>query len=106
VLFFCSRWGRRLPVYLPQSLSMGAEGMSTRLRDKLYRHIQYLPADWACKNTTGDIIRGAYLDVEVVRNLSRTTCGDDPHGAAGGVRVQLLFPMNPYRHGLLFVFCR
>ena len=52
-----------------KSLAIGAEGIIKRLRDRLYRHIQYLPYEWHIRIQTGDIIQRCTADVEVVRNF-------------------------------------
>ena len=52
-----------------KSLSVGAEGIIKRLRDRLYKHIQYLPYEWHIRIQTGDIIQRCTADVEIVRNF-------------------------------------
>ncbi len=56
---FCSRYG----------ISLGTEGFSKLLRDKLYSHIQHLPFAWHTENLTGDIIQRCTSDVETLRSF-------------------------------------
>ena len=50
-------------------LSRGSEEFVKALRDRLYRHIQYLPFAWHKANPTGDIIQRCTSDVDVIRNF-------------------------------------
>ena len=51
------------------NLSKGSEGFVKKIRDDLYRHIQYLSFDWHTANSTGDIIQRCTSDVDVIRNF-------------------------------------
>lgn len=50
-------------------ITLGTEGFSKRLRDKLYSHIQRLPFAWHTENLTGDIIQRCTSDVETLRSF-------------------------------------
>ena len=52
-----------------RSLSLGAEGLIKRLRDRLYSHIQHLPFAWHVTIQTGDIVQRCTSDVDIVRNF-------------------------------------
>jgi ATP-binding cassette subfamily B protein len=52
-----------------RSLSLGAEGLIKRLRDRLYSHIQRLPFAWHIAIQTGDIVQRCTSDVDIVRNF-------------------------------------
>lgn len=51
------------------SMVKSSEGMITRLRDRLFDHIQRLPYHWHIQNQTGDIIQRCTSDVDVVRGF-------------------------------------
>lgn len=51
------------------NLSKGSEGFVKKIRDDLYRHIQYLSFDWHTAHSTGDIIQRCTSDVEVIRSF-------------------------------------
>ena len=44
-----------------------AEQLVKRMRDKLYEHIEKLPASWHSENSTGDIIQRCTSDVETIK---------------------------------------
>lgn len=50
-------------------MATGTERFTRRLRNGLYRHIQYLPFKWHVENQTGDIIQRCTSDLDVVRNF-------------------------------------
>jgi ATP-binding cassette subfamily B protein len=50
-------------------LAKSSEGMTKRLRDMLFSHIQYLPYKWHVDIQAGDIIQRCTADVEVVRGF-------------------------------------
>ena len=52
-----------------RTLSMGAEGLIKRLRDRLYDHVQHMPYSWHVGIQTGDIIQRCTSDVGVVHNF-------------------------------------
>ncbi|MDR1132590.1 MAG: hypothetical protein LBL05_00415, partial [Synergistaceae bacterium] len=52
-----------------RSLSLGAEGLIKRLRDRLYSHIQRLPFAWHIAIQTGDIVQRCTSDVDIVRSF-------------------------------------
>ncbi|MCQ2452537.1 MAG: ABC transporter ATP-binding protein/permease, partial [Oscillospiraceae bacterium] len=51
------------------ALARGTEGFILRLRNSLFRHVQYLPFSWHTDNLTGDIIQRCTSDVETTRNF-------------------------------------
>ena len=51
------------------SLAHGTEGFVLRLRDSLFRHVQYLPFSWHTSHLTGDIIQRCTSDVETTRSF-------------------------------------
>jgi len=51
------------------NLAKGSEGFVKRIRDDLYRHIQYLSFDWHTAHATGDIIQRCTSDVETIRSF-------------------------------------
>lgn len=51
------------------TIATGTQRFSKKLRDKLYRHVQYLPFKWHVENQTGDIIQRCTSDLEVVQNF-------------------------------------
>lgn len=51
------------------TMAKASEGMITKLRNKLFAHIQRLPYHWHMQNQTGDIIQRCTSDVDVVRNF-------------------------------------
>ncbi|MFV0413249.1 MAG: ABC transporter ATP-binding protein [Oscillospiraceae bacterium] len=51
------------------SMARCTETFSKTLRDKLFRHVQYLPFKWHVENQTGDIIQRCTSDLEVLRNF-------------------------------------
>lgn len=51
------------------NIATGTERFSKNLRDKLYRHVQYLPFRWQVENQTGEIIQRCTSDLDVVRNF-------------------------------------
>jgi ATP-binding cassette subfamily B protein len=53
-----------------RTLSLGAEGLTKRLRDRLYSHIQRLPFRWHITIQTGDIVQRCTSDVDIVRNFA------------------------------------
>jgi ATP-binding cassette subfamily B protein len=52
-----------------RALSLGAEGLIKRLRDRLYSHIQRLPFAWHITVQTGDIVQRCTSDVDIVRGF-------------------------------------
>lgn len=50
-------------------MATGTEHFVKNLRDKLYRHVQYLPFKWHVENQTGDIIQRCTSDMDVVKNF-------------------------------------
>ena len=50
-------------------LAKGTESFILRLRDTLFRHVQYLPFSWHTENLTGDIIQRCTSDVETTRSF-------------------------------------
>jgi ATP-binding cassette subfamily B protein len=52
-----------------RALSLGAEGLIKRLRDRLYSHIQRLPFAWHITVQTGDIVQRCTSDVDIVRSF-------------------------------------
>lgn len=78
-----------------RSLTMGAEGLIRRLRDRLYDHIQHLPYRWHVKIMTGDIIQRCTSDVDVVRNFLTSQLLEMIRTIVLVVfAYALLFPMN------------
>ncbi len=57
--FFLSRTG----------MAKGTELFCRNLRNKVYRHVQYLPFKWHVQNQTGEIIQRCTADMEVIRNF-------------------------------------
>ena len=53
-----------------RTLSLGAEGLTKRLRDRLYSHIQRLPFAWHITIQTGDIVQRCTSDVDIVHNFA------------------------------------
>ncbi|MCL2518583.1 MAG: ABC transporter ATP-binding protein/permease [Oscillospiraceae bacterium] len=49
--------------------SAGSEKFVKKLRDLLFKHIQYLPYQWHMDNKTGDIIQRCTSDVDVIREF-------------------------------------
>ncbi len=45
----------------------GTERFCQKLRDRLFRHVQYLPFRWQVENQTGDIIQRCTSDLDMVR---------------------------------------
>ena len=54
------------------SMATGTERFCKNLRDRLYRHVQYLPFQWQVENQTGDIIQRCTSDMDVVRDFAST----------------------------------
>ncbi len=52
-----------------KAIAHGTEGFTRRLRDDLFRHVQYLPFNWHTENQTGDIIQRCTSDVETVKRF-------------------------------------
>jgi ATP-binding cassette subfamily B protein len=78
-----------------RTLSMGAEGMIKRLRDKLYAHVQHMPYAWHVRIQTGDIIQRCTSDVDVVRNFIHNQLLDMLRTILLVVfAYSILFPMN------------
>ena len=50
-------------------LAQGTESFILRLRDTLFRHVQFLPFSWHTENLTGDIIQRCTSDVETTRSF-------------------------------------
>ena len=50
-------------------MAKGCEGTITRIRDRLFAHIQRLPYAWHNLNQTGDIIQRCTQDVDLIRNF-------------------------------------
>ena len=50
-------------------IARGNETFTKNLRDRLYRHTQFLPFEWHTENRTGDIIQRCSSDVDTVRNF-------------------------------------
>ncbi len=53
-------------------MAKGTELFCRDLRNKVYRHVQYLPFKWHVNNQTGEIIQRCTADVEVVRTFVST----------------------------------
>lgn len=53
-------------------ITTGTERFCKSLRDRLFRHVQYLPFKWQNDNQTGDIIQRCTSDLDVVRNFIST----------------------------------
>jgi ATP-binding cassette subfamily B protein len=51
-------------------LSTATERFSRKLREKLFRHVQYLPFQWHADNQTGDTIQRCTSDLNVVRSFA------------------------------------
>ena len=51
------------------SLARGTESFILRLRNTLFRHVQFLPFSWHTENLTGDIIQRCTSDVETTRSF-------------------------------------
>lgn len=49
--------------------NFAAEAIAKNLRDRLYRHIQYLPFDYHTKRETGDLVQRCTSDVETIRKF-------------------------------------
>jgi ATP-binding cassette subfamily B protein len=78
-----------------RTLSMGAEGLVKRLRDRLYSHIQRLPFAWCLTIQTGDIVQRCTSDVEIVRNFVFSQMIEMFRAVALVVfAYSVLFPMN------------
>lgn len=50
-------------------VATGTERFCKALRDKLFRHVQYLPFKWQVENQTGDTIQRCTSDLDVVRDF-------------------------------------
>lgn len=50
-------------------MAKGCEGTVTKIRDKLFSHIQRLPYAWHNTHQTGDIIQRCTQDVDLIRNF-------------------------------------
>jgi ATP-binding cassette subfamily B protein len=46
-----------------------SEGLTKSLRDRMYRHLQYLSYDWHVKAETGDLVQRCTSDVETIRRF-------------------------------------
>lgn len=51
------------------SIATATERFCRNLRNRLFRHVQYLPFKWHVENQTGDVIQRCTSDLEVVRNF-------------------------------------
>ena len=47
----------------------GAERLTRRMRDELFRHVMYLPYAWFGENSIGDIIQRCTSDVETIKRF-------------------------------------
>jgi len=47
----------------------GSERLVKTMRDRVFRHIEFLPFSWHMKNHTGDIIQRCTSDIDKVRNF-------------------------------------
>ena len=52
-----------------KTIAHGTEGFTRRLRDDLFRHVQYLPFKWHTENQTGDIIQRCTSDVDTIKRF-------------------------------------
>ena len=52
-----------------RTLSMASEGITKRLRDMLFDHVQHMPYAWHVKIQTGDIIQRCTSDVQVIHRF-------------------------------------
>ncbi|MDR3255207.1 MAG: ABC transporter ATP-binding protein/permease [Synergistaceae bacterium] len=76
-------------------LSKSAEGVTRRLRERLYSHIQRLPYEWHVGVQTGDIVQRCTSDVEVVRGFVASQLTEIVRVVALVVfAYSILFPMN------------
>lgn len=51
------------------SVAKGTEKFCKNLRDKLFRHVEYLPFKWQVENQTGDTIQRCTSDLDVIRGF-------------------------------------
>ena len=51
-------------------MAKGTELFCRDLRNKVYRHVQYLPFKWHVNNQTGEIIQRCTSDLDVVRGFA------------------------------------
>ncbi len=77
------------------SLSKACEGVTARLRNTLFSHIQRLPYAWHNSHQTGDIIQRCTQDVELIRNfVSEQLMGCIRTILLIAVSLALMFSMN------------
>ncbi|MFI3324940.1 MAG: ABC transporter ATP-binding protein [Clostridia bacterium] len=50
-------------------LAKASEGSIEKIRNTLFKHIQYLPYNWHNSNQTGDIIQRCTMDVDMIKNF-------------------------------------
>ena len=78
-----------------RTLSMASEGISKRLRDRLFDHVQHMPYAWHVKIQTGDIIQRCTSDVQVVHRFVSSQLLDMLRTLLLVVfAYSILFPMN------------
>jgi ATP-binding cassette subfamily B protein len=88
-----------------QCLAMSSEGLTRRLRERVYSHIQRLPYEWHVGIQTGDIVQRCTSDVEVVRGFVNTQLTEIVRVVALVVfAYSILFPMNFQMALASFVF--
>jgi ATP-binding cassette subfamily B protein len=88
-----------------QCLAMSSEGLTRRLRERVYSHIQRLPYEWHVSIQTGDIVQRCTSDVEVVRGFMATQLTEIVRALALVVfAYSILFPMNFQMALASFVF--
>jgi len=52
-----------------QSIALASEGMATKLRNRLYRHLEDVPYDYHKHASTGDLVQRCTSDVDTVRRF-------------------------------------
>jgi ATP-binding cassette subfamily B protein len=88
-----------------RALSMGAEKLVKRLRDRLFSHIQRLPYEWHITIQTGDIVQRCTSDVDIVRNFVTNQMMEIVRAAMLVIfAYSILWPMNPVMAAASFVF--
>lgn len=76
-------------------IATGTGKFCKSLRDKLYRHVQYLPFKWQVENQTGDTIQRCTSDLNVVQNfISRQLLDVIRTIALITIALVLMFSMN------------
>jgi len=77
------------------SLAKACEGVTARIRNTLFSHIQRLPYAWHNSHQTGDIIQRCTQDVELIRNfVSEQLMGCIRTVLLIAVSLALMFSMN------------